>query len=298
MDPGAVIALDAMGGDHAPGEAVAGAVSAWRDDGLRVLLVGRRAQVERALAAAGAPGSLEVVDAGEVVRDDEEPAVALRSKRDASVRVAAGLVARGRAGALVSAGSTGGTLAAALLTLGRIEGIRRPVVAAVLPVAHGVVLLDAGASADAQPEALVTSARAGLAYARVRGVAAPRVGLLSVGGERGKGNALVRATHDVLAAYPWFDGNVEPAQALAGAVDVVVTDGFTGNIFLKTYETAHRGGDGGPGAALLLGVRGEVLVAHGAADAAQIAAALRTAAEVSERGLSRRVAEQLAMEEG
>lgn len=299
---GAVIALDAMGGDRAPRVTVAGALQAAREHGLQVVLVGSPDVLADELAAAGAPGHLEIVAADEVVRDDEEPAVALRTKRNASIRVAAGLVADGRAGALVSAGSTGGTLAAALLVLGRAGGVRRPVVAAVLPVGEpGVVLVDAGGSADPQPDALLASARAGAAYARVLGVPDPRVGLLSVGREPGKGNALVRATHALLDRHAWFGGNVEPGEALSAAVDVVVADGFTGNVFLKTIEALRRGGSGGapgPGAAALLGVQGEVFVAHGAADEDDIAAALRTAAEAAARGLSRAVAEELGAVQG
>lgn len=293
--PGGVIALDAMGGDHAPRVTVAGAVQASREHDVEVVLVGRPEELAAELVALGFADGLPIVAAADVVHDDEEPALALRTKRGASVRVAAGLVADGRASALVSAGSTGGTLAAALLVLGRSGSIRRPVVAAVLPVGvPGVVLVDAGGSADPQPDALLASARAGRAYARVLGVTTPRVGLLSVGGEPGKGNALVRAAHGLLAGQPWFSGNVEPAQVLTGDVDVVVADGFTGNVFLKTYETLERRrGDKGPGAAALLGVAGEVFVAHGSAGEDDIAAAVRTAAAASARGLASAVADEL-----
>lgn len=294
---GAGIALDAMGGDHAPAAVVSGALRAHVDDGLQVLLVGRREEVAEALANAGAPDGLEIVDAPDVVDDREDPAIGVRGKPDASIRVAARLVADGRARALVSAGSTGATLATALLTLGRIGGVRRPVVAAVLPVGtSGVVLVDAGGSADPQADAVATSARMGVAYARVRGVEQPRVGLLNVGAEPGKGNALARAAFDLLAGEAGFAGNVEPTDVLGGAVDVVVADGFTGNVFLKTVEAASGRVDAerGPGAAVLLGIDGEVLVAHGAAGEHEIAAALRTAGEVAAGNLSRRIAERLA----
>lgn len=294
--PAAGIALDAMGGDHAPDVPVAGALKARSEFGVGVVLVGRRADVDRALVSAGAPDGLEIVDATEVVGNDEDPAIAVRGKPDASIRVAARLVAEGRAAALVSAGSTGATLASALLTMGRIAGVRRPVVAALLPAGHRqVVLVDAGGSADPQPDALAAYGRMGAAYARVRGVDTPRVGLLNVGAEPGKGNALARAAFDLLADEPGFTGNVEPAAVLAGAVDVVVTDGFTGNVFLKAVEAAvgDRPGGEGPGAAVLLGVDGEVLVAHGAAGPSEIAAALRTAATVASAGLSRRIEERL-----
>ncbi|HVL99201.1 MAG TPA: hypothetical protein VM324_07915 [Egibacteraceae bacterium] len=289
------IALDAMGGDHAPAAAVAGALRAAAD-GLSVLLVGRRPELAAALERAGAPGGLEIVDAAEVVGNDEDPVIGVRGKPRASIRVAAELVADGRAGALLSAGSTGATLATALLTLGRIGGIRRPAVAAVLPVGgDGVILLDAGGSADPQPDALAAYARMGVAYAQVRGVREPRVGLLNVGAEAGKGNALARGAHELLVGEPAFTGNVEPSEVFAGAVDVVVTDGFTGNVFLKTAEAVARPAQlaDDAGAAVLLGVRGEVLVAHGAAGEAEFAGGLRTAHAVAGAGLSLRVAQRL-----
>lgn len=283
------IALDAMGGDHAPDAVVQGAVTA-AGEGIDVVLVGVPDQVAAALERAGG-ADLPVVAAGEVVGMDEEPALALRTKPDASVRVAAALVAAGEADAFVSAGSTGATLASALLTLGRIEGVRRPVVAAVLPPRG--VLVDAGGTPDVQPDALVTYARMGKAYAQVLGVSQPRVGLLNVGEERGKGHALARAAFDLLDGLDGFVGNVEPQGVLSGAVDVVVTDGFTGNVFLKTVE-ALSGQPDEQGAAVVLGVKGEVLVAHGAAGPAEVAAALRMAATVAAGRLSQRVAQRLA----
>jgi len=220
--------------------------------------------------------------------------MALRNKRTASVRVAAGLVASGQADAMVSAGSTGATLVAALLSLGRVRGVRRPVLAAVLPTPAGdVVLADAGGSPDPRPEALVAYARMATAYAQARGCAAPSVGLLNVGSEAGKGTALVRHAFTLLHGSDGFVGNVEPAAVLAARADVVITDGFTGNVFLKTLEA--MAGDSGDtaGAAVLLGVAGEVLVAHGAADASAVAAAVRTAAAVAGAGLWRRVERHL-----
>jgi glycerol-3-phosphate acyltransferase PlsX len=283
------VALDAMGGDQAPRAAVEGALRALAD-GVDVLLVGDRVILDPLLdGAAPVRGWVDVVHASERIGMDEDPALALRAKRDASIRVAAQVVADGRAGALVSAGPTGATLAAGLLTLGRLPGVRRPAVAAVLPTPApaGTVLLDAGASPDAQPDALVAFARMGSAYARTLGVRAPRVGLLNVGAERGKGSTLAREAGAALATanVAGLVGNVEPADVLAGVVDVVVTDGFTGNVFLKTLEACGLDDVTGPGAALLLGCAGPVLVAHGAAGPAQIAAALRTARDVLTAGL-------------
>ena len=257
------------------------------------MLVGGEEELRALLADHGV--DLPVVDASEVVGMREDPALTLRARPHASVRVAAELVATGRASALLSAGSTGATLAAALLALGRAGGVRRPAVAARLPVAGGVaVLVDAGASADAQPDALVAHARMGSAYAEVLGIQRPRIGLLNVGHEPGKGNALARVAFDLLGALPGFAGNVEPEAVFSGAVDVVVTDGFTGNILLKTMEAlGRRVGAHGDAAAVLLGVDGTVLVTHGAADADAIAAALAHAADCAAGDLARRVAARL-----
>jgi len=249
--------------------------------GLDVVLVGDAEQLNRL-----AP-SVPAIAASQVIAMAEEPALGARSKPDASVRVAVRLLAQGLADAVVSAGSTGATLASALLDLGRLPGVRRPVLAAVLPTEGlGTVLVDAGASGDVQPAALVASAQMGAAYARVRGVPRPRIGLLNVGAEPGKGNDLARAAYELLTGLPEFVGNVEPDLVLAGRVDVVVTDGFTGNIFLKTLEAGRsKATSGGPGGAVLLGVRGEVVVAHGAADADELVSALRTADSLASGGL-------------
>lgn len=280
------LALDAMGGDDAPRVPVAAATRAAAEHGLDIVLVGD----PEALSAAGS--DLPVAAATETIGMDEEGALAVRAKPHSSIRTAVAMVADGRAAAVVSAGSTGATLAAALLGLGRVAGVRRPAIAAVLPVGHGAgtVLVDAGGSTDVQPEALVTHARMGIAYARVRGVAEPRLGLLNVGSEPGKGNELARSASTLLAEVQGFAGNVEPGGVLDGAVDVVVTDGFTGNILLKTVEALSGArGYGGPGAAVLLGVAGTVLVAHGAADVAELVTALRTADQVVAEGLVDRV---------
>ena len=286
------VALDAMGGDSGPAVAVAGALRAAQD-GIDVVLVGERSALEAELATAG--GTLPIVDAPQIVGMDEDPILAVRSKPQCSVRVACQLVADGKAGAVLSAGSTGATLTAALLTLGRLPGVRRPVVAAVLPVAEerGVVLVDAGGSMDVQPEALLGYATMGVAYAQALGTAQPRVGLLNVGEEPGKGNALAKAAFELLASRPGFSGNVEPPAVLRGDVDVVVTDGFTGNVFLKTIEATAVPADHGDSAALLLGVGGEVLVAHGAADADDVHRALHRADHVARAQLARTIRQHL-----
>lgn len=279
------IALDAMGGDLAPVVPVAAAQAAVAEHGLDIVLVGD----PEALRAAGS--TLPFAASRGVIGMGEEGALAVRAKPEASIRVAVGLLAEGRADAVVSAGSTGATLAAALLGLGRLPGVRRPAIAAVLPVrgaggGRGTVLVDAGGSTEVQPEGLLAHARMGLAYARARGVTAPHVGLLNVGTEPGKGSELARAAGALLEGLAGFAGNVEPDGVLRGDVDVVVTDGFTGNILLKTIEAMEGGRDyGGPGAAVLLGVAGTVLVAHGAAGVSELVAALVTADAVAAEGL-------------
>lgn len=290
----AKVALDAMGGDAAPAVTVAGALRAAKEWGVDVVLVGARAALERALRAAG--GDLPIVDADDVIGMDEDPVASVRAKPGASVRVACQLVADGAAGAIVSAGSTGATLTSALLTMGRLPGIRRPVVAAVLPVGGGqVVLADAGGSMDVHPEAFPGYAAMGSAYAEVLGIDEPRVALLNVGTEPGKGGTLTKAAFDALADEPGFVGNIEPSGVLAGDADVVVTDGFTGNVFLKTIEAAAAlSAKEHDAAAILLGINGEVLVAHGAATADDVAVAVRRGAQVAAAGLAGQVGRRLA----
>jgi len=288
------VALDVMGGDHAPAAPVEAALRAAADHGVDVVCVGAADLVAEHLRRAG--GDLPVVDAPDVVGMDEDPVAALRAKPRASVRVACELVAAGEAAAVVSAGSTGATLTAALLALGRAPGVRRPVVAAAIPVEGGrtVVLADAGGSMDVHPDVVGGYAAMARAYAQVLGAPEPRVGLLNVGHEPGKGHAWAKEAFDVLSATSGFTGNIEPAAVLAGDVDVVVTDGFTGNIFLKTLEAAAVPGDGeADTVASLLGVNGEVLVAHGAASAGDIAAALRRAQQVAVAGLAQRISGQM-----
>ena len=283
-----------MGGDGAPGVTVRGALAA-RDEGVDVILVGDAETLQAHLADAGTPDGLRIVHAADVVTMDDDPIAALRRKPESSIRIACQLVADGEAGAVVSAGSTGATLAAALLTIGRLPGIRRPVVAAVLPVDDGgqAVLADAGGSMDVHAEALVGYATMGAAYAGVLGVAEPTIGLLNVGEEPGKGTELAKSAFALLEPLPGFTGNVEPPAVLSGAVDVVVTDGFTGNIFLKTLEAAWGADRDRDSTAILLGVAGEVLVAHGAASADDVQRALHRAARVTEAGLASRVGERM-----
>ncbi len=240
-----------MGGDHAPDEIVAGALAAQREHGIRILLTGPAARLRQALAAAGAdPGSdgIDIVPAEDNLAMDEGALASLRRPRS-SVAVACQLVRRGEAAAVVSAGSTGGVVATARLRLRSLPGVDRPGLAVVLPTRPGrTVLIDAGATADPKPEMLVQFGQLGVAYAQLAlGVPAPRVGLLTIGTEPGKGNKFTRRAHELLAADPphgalplTFAGNVEGGDLLAGEVDVIVTDGFTGNVALKTLEGSIR----------------------------------------------------------
>lgn len=283
------VAVDLLGGDRAPEVVVDGALHAHRTQpGVDVTLVGPPEVAAALLAERDAAGVLAVVPAREVVGMAEDPARAVRRKRDATVRVAARLVRDGAADAMVSIGSTGAAMAAAVFTLGRLPGVTRPPLAVVVPAFAGsLVLLDVGAAVDATPDALAQLALAGAAYASVRlGLAEPRVGLLSNGAEPGKGDALRRTAYDLLAALPvTFVGNVEGHEVpCGGTADVVVTDGFTGNVVLKALEGtgALAGGSAG---AVLLGVGGVVVVGHGAASAADVASCIEEAAQAVSRGL-------------
>jgi glycerol-3-phosphate acyltransferase PlsX len=236
------IAVDALGGDKAPEEITAGAIAAAsrlpRDE---VFLVGERALLE---PVTDAPPNLSVRDAGGAIGMDEEPAAALRARPDASVAVAAGMVRAGEADALFSAGNTGATVAAALLGIGRLEGCRRPAIATVFPFSSPVVLLDAGATIMCRPQDLLNFAILGSVFAQryfeLDGQA--RVGLINVGEEPGKGSDLAKEAHRLMSASRGlrFVGNVEGRDIATGVADVLVTDGFTGNVVLKTAEGVAR----------------------------------------------------------
>ncbi|MEZ5165138.1 MAG: phosphate acyltransferase PlsX [Acidimicrobiales bacterium] len=310
------IAVDAMGGDHAPGEIVAGARRAAEEYGLPVVLVGRSADLPDT-------GDLEVIEASEVIAMDAEPGSSVRRMKDSSLVRAAEAVRDGTASAMVSAGNTGATMASALLRMGRIKGISRPAIATPIPVpgATPTTLLDAGANAECKPEWLVEFARMGAVYARDRfGLARPRVGLLSIGEEAGKGSPFVKECFERLSEPDWsrhvdaeWIGNVEGRDVMTDQVDVIVTDGFTGNVTLKTLEGAMKaligrllvaidtddatraaGAALGPaldsmvaelhpdsvGGALLLGVDGVCVISHGSSSAQAMANAVRIAAEM------------------
>jgi glycerol-3-phosphate acyltransferase PlsX len=235
------IAVDAMGGDHAPAAIVDGAVAAVRHLDVQIALIGSKPRVRAALDAHGDWQGLgiDIIDAPDVVGMEEAPAAALRRKPGASIRVAAACVAQGQAAALVSAGHTGAAVMAAYAAFGTIAGVDRPALATAIPTRRRpAVLLDAGASVECRPQHLLQFAIMGAVYARVAlGVPRPRIGLLSIGEEETKGNELTREAHRLLKAAPVnFIGNIEGREIYSGVADVVVCDGFTGNIVLKTSE--------------------------------------------------------------
>ncbi|CAN5266208.1 hypothetical protein BH20ACT3_BH20ACT3_14530 [soil metagenome] len=238
------VAVDAMGGDKAPGEIVAGAVRARDELEVQIVLVGRPDEL-------GDTDGLDVIGATEVIAMDADPGRSVRTMKDSSLVRAAEAVRDGKACAMVSAGNTGATMASALLRMKRLPGVGRPAIATPIPrpgADTSTVLLDAGANAECTPEWLVQFAQMGAVYARHRyGTEAPRVGLLSIGEEPTKGTKLVTDTHALLAEGSWatssggtFVGNVEGRDIMDAVLDVVVTDGFTGNVVLKTLEGAMR----------------------------------------------------------
>jgi len=238
------IVVDAMGSDNRPGPDVAGAVLAAREMQATLILVGDEAQVRAELAKHDTAGlSLEVVHAGQVIEMTDSPTEAAKEKPNSSIHVGLGLVQRGEADAFVTMGNTGTMLTiATLFTLRRIRGVKRPALTAIFPHAAGrVVAADIGANADVKPEYLAQFAVMANAYARlVMGINQPRVALLSNGEEEGKGNELIKATIPLMRELKGVNyiGNVEPKEVLNGATDVVIHDGFTGNIFIKSIEAA------------------------------------------------------------
>lgn len=317
------VAIDAMGGDHAPAAPVAGAALARAKLGSDVViqLVGQTAVIEAELAKQGVSrDGIEIVEAPEVVGMAEKPVEAVRSKRSSSIALGLGLQKAGQSDAFISAGNTGAVMAAATLILRLYPGFNRPAIGAPFPTAdHPVLLLDAGANVDCTPQEIVGFAHLGTHYSRdVLGRADPVVGLLSIGEEPEKGNAAVKEAHRLLAADPGlrFCGNVEGRDILTGhsehgVVDVVVSDGFTGNVLLKFYESVgkllrslvakelppevqqsegmrrvgHFLDYARFGGAPLLGVRGVCIIAHGRSSPEALASAVRVGAEAARHHL-------------
>jgi phosphate acyltransferase len=328
-----VIALDAMGSDRRPKPEIEGAIQAARHYDVRVLLVGPKATLEAELgrypAISGLP--IEIVHASEVISMDDKAVQAVRSKRDSSMRVGLRLVRDRRAVGFVTAGNTGAAMATAKMVLGAIPGVDRPALAAVFPTATGTVatLLDVGANVDCKPQNLEQFAVMGEIYFRTMfGTRRPRVGLLSIGEEEGKGNDLTKESFQLLRQLPLnFVGNVEGRDLYNGRVDVIVADGFVGNVALKISEGLanlvrytlkeslkatitrqvgyllsrsafadfkkrldHTEYGGAP----LLGVKGVCFITHGSSNANAIKNAIRVAAEFAQSGINEKIEKELA----
>jgi glycerol-3-phosphate acyltransferase PlsX len=316
------IAVDAMGSDSHPGTDVAGAIMAARDFGSEIILVGRRNEIETELKKHDTDGlPLQIQNASQVIEMTDKPSEAIRTKKDSSMHVGTGLVRDGAADAFVSAGNTGGILAVATLqTLHRIEGVLRPALGVIFPTEEKPMLIDHGANADCKPEYLLQFGIMGSLYVeRVRGLKRPRVALLSSGEEEGKGNLLIKDAIPLFANSDLnFIGNIEPKEFMRGHADVAVTDGFTGNLVMKTAEAvasymasqirdelksgiissiggllartalkrvAKRLDPHEVGGAPLLGVNGVVIVGHGRSNAFAIKQAVGQARKVVEQDI-------------
>lgn len=317
-----VIAIDAMGGDRAPGEIVAGALAAVDACDVDVLLVGQSDAITPLLPNGAPPARVEILPASEVVAMHEDPANAIRTRKDSSLVRCAEAVRDGRAQAMVGAGNTGATMAAALLRCGRIKGVHRPAIAIPLPIVgtdRKQLLVDAGATVDPEPEWLVEWAVLAREYARVRlAVDEPSVALLSNGEEAGKGDGLRKKAFELLANVKGFTGNVEGRDLLKQSADVIVTDGFTGNIALKTVEGALVAFAGlvfgviddettklklleaatplipdNTGGGMLLGINGVCVISHGSSSANAIVNAVRVARECVDADVVTRLTEAI-----
>lgn len=325
------IAVDAMGGDHAPREVIRGAVQAAKELGLEIVLVGREELVREEMGAMGVPdGTVEVVHASEVVEMCDVPGVAIRKKKHSSMRVGLNLVAEGTASSFVSAGNSGAVMAGALYVLRKVRGVDRPAIAATIPTPTGpIVMIDAGANVDCKPVHLVQFGFMGDAYARkILGIGSPRVGLVSIGEEDTKGTDLTREAGVLFRQTGLnFVGNVEGRDFFAGKADVFVCDGFVGNVALKTMEGMASAlghflkdeiGKSVParlgvllaagairrvkrrldwteyGGAPLLGVRGGVVICHGSSDAKAIKNGIRAAGSLQKYGVEGEISGSIA----
>ncbi|HUV76100.1 MAG TPA: phosphate acyltransferase PlsX [Dehalococcoidales bacterium] len=329
-----VIAVDAVGGDYAPHEIVKGAVKAAQEYGVEIGLVGRRSMLHVLMGRQLDKAGLTIIDASQTIDPHESPMKAIRSKPDSSIVVGVNLVQEGSASAFVSAGNTGAVLGAALLSLGKVEGIERPAIGCIFNIipSNPVILIDAGANVECRPSHLVQFAQMGALYSQhVLGISMPRVALLSNGAEEGKGSRLVQESYQLLkkTANINFTGSVEGQDIFKVTADVIVTDGFTGNIVLKTIEglsetflsSAKQAGhifssayrlrardllrDMGLGAwiqrmdfreyggACLLGVNGNVVISHGRSQAKAIKNAIGLARQMAERNISQIIKEEI-----
>ncbi|MEH1769626.1 MAG: phosphate acyltransferase PlsX [Nostoc sp.] len=329
------IAIDAMGGDHAPGEIVAGALRAREELGVDILLVGDPQQIEAALPSKTSLGQVEIVTAEEAIAMDEEPINAVRRKRKASINVAMDLVKQQKADAVFSAGHSGAAMASALLRLGRLPGIERPAIGTVFPTiiaGKPVLVLDVGANVDCRPKFLEQFGVMGSAYSQyVLGTTEPKVGLLNIGEEDSKGNDAAVRAHQLLRENSQinFIGNAEGRDVLSGRFDVIVCDGFVGNVLLKFAEAVgevilqilreelpqglhgqigsallkpnlkrikQRMDHAEHGGALLLGVAGVCFIGHGSSQAPSIFNAIRMAKEAVDNQVIQRIQSQYILE--
>jgi glycerol-3-phosphate acyltransferase PlsX len=325
------IALDAMGGDYAPEVIVQGALWAQSELGVNVTLVGDQNLIRKELSKGGNTGNrIQIHHCSQMVAMDESPVKVLRHKKDASIMVAFRLVKSGQAEAVVSAGNSGATVGAAVLTLGRIKGVERPALAGIFPGAKGrVVLIDVGANVDTKPRQLFEFGIMGNIFAcSLLNIDNPKVGLLSIGEEGGKGNEQVRIAHDLLKKGPFnFIGNVEGRDIFSGDVQVIVSDGFVGNVALKltegmaeaicimferemsrglisklgfwlgrkAFENFKRNLDYAEyGGALLVGIKGVGIICHGSSSPKAIKNAIKTATEFVNNRVQERLEEGLA----
>jgi len=329
-----IIAVDAAGGDYAPHEIVKGAVKAAQEYEVDVALVGKKKVLHVMAGRYLRKPGVTIVEASQTIGPNESPIKAIRGKPNSSIVVGINLVKEGKASSFISAGNTGAVLGAALLSLGKIRSIERPAIACIMDITPStpVLLIDAGANVDCRPSHLVQFAEMGAIYSQhVLGISSPRVGLLSVGEEETKGNQLVQESYQLLkkASYLNFIGNIEGHDILKVAADVVVTDGFTGNIVLKTIEglsdtflgsvrqIGHvisnvyrfRGRDllrdlglgswvnridyREYGGACLLGVNGNIIIAHGRSQAKTIKNAIGIAKHMAEQGISQVIKEEI-----
>ena len=312
------IAVDVMGGDYAPHELVAGAVKWIQENDSQVVLVGKEDVIKAELTKyVFDPSRLSIVNASEVIGMEESPATAIRRKKDASIVVASKLVKNEQADALISCGSTGAQMAAAIFILGRMEGIERPPIVASIPNMNGknTLLIDVGANVDCKAKQLLQFAILGKTYASISGIANPRVALLNNGEEESKGNSLSIETHSLLKQQPDlnFVGNIEGREMFSNSCDVVVCDGFTGNIVLKTMEgmamflarliTMEIGQMPSifnkldytkAGGAPLLGINGVSIVCHGSSKQEALFNGIRIAEECVKRQMVKLQQEELA----
>jgi glycerol-3-phosphate acyltransferase PlsX len=327
-----IIAVDAAGGDYAPNEIIKGAALATKEYGVEIALVGKKSLVHVTAARYLKDSRITIVDASEIIEADEHPIRAVVSKPDSSIVVGINLLKEGKAQAFVSAGNTGALFGAAMLKLGLTEGIERPAICAILDITGStpVLLIDAGANADCKPQYLVQFAEMGNIFAKkIIGIESPRVALLSNGTEDIKGNRLVVESHELLKATKVsFIGNIEANDIPKGKADVVVTDGFTGNVVLKTLEglgeavqnfknlwrqvskTSHVHGSAlfssveidtwarkldfrEYGGACLLGVKGNVIKAHGRSRAHAIRNAINLAMQTAEGNIFEIIKEEM-----